>query len=96
MQKLGTVEPQQICNSAPSAERGCNEMSDLKKAPSVFTVKAGFVYHDRIGKIRVMAVAENYAMCRRPGAIPFVKSIAEVILDATTEFLKNQAGSGVS
>lgn len=46
-------------------------------------VKRGFRYRDRIGEIRVMAVADGYAMCRRPGAVPFIKMVAEVVLAAT-------------
>lgn len=30
------------------------------------------------GEVRVMAVAEGYAMCRRPGCVPFVVSVKEM------------------
>ena len=30
------------------------------------------------GEVRVMAVAEGYAMCRRPGCIPFVVRVNDM------------------
>lgn len=30
---------------------------------------------DGHGRVRLMAVADNYVMCRRPGCIPFVLSV---------------------
>lgn len=38
----------------------------------------GFRFGDGIGEIRVMAIAEGYAMCRRPRAVPFVRSIKDI------------------
>jgi hypothetical protein len=47
-------------------------------APERVTIEAGYTWSDEIGSVRVMAVAEGYAMCRRPGAMPFVRSIKEL------------------
>ena len=41
-------------------------------------VKVGYTWQDERGPICVMAVADGYAMCRRPGCIPFVIALREV------------------
>lgn len=38
----------------------------------------GLAEHTEIKKIRVMAVAEGYVMCRRPGAMPFVMAVTQL------------------
>lgn len=35
-------------------------------------------WEDEYGIIRVMVVAEGYAMCRRPGAVPFVIAVKHI------------------
>lgn len=42
-------------------------------------VTRGFRFNDHIGEIRVMIVQDGYAMVRRPGAMPFVKSVKEIL-----------------
>jgi len=42
--------------------------------------------HDKIGPFRVMTVAEGWAMCRRKGAMPFVRpwrDVLELIVEAS-------------
>jgi hypothetical protein len=39
--------------------------------------KRGDVRTDNFGRIVCMAVADGYVMCRRPGCMPFVKSVKE-------------------
>lgn len=43
-------------------------------------IKRGFKFADAFGEFRVMAVADGYAMIRRPGCQPTVKSVREIIL----------------
>ncbi len=38
-------------------------------------VRAKDFWYDKHGKIRIMATADGYAMCRRPGLMVFVKDI---------------------
>lgn len=38
-------------------------------------VRKGQYWKDAVGQFRVMAVAENYVMCRRRGVVPFVLPI---------------------
>lgn len=40
--------------------------------------KRGDEYKDDHGTIRVMAVADGYCLCRRPGRMPFVRTEKEV------------------
>ena len=42
-----------------------------KPAPAV-TYKVGDDWKDAHGLIRIMAIADGYAMCRRRGCMPFV------------------------
>lgn len=42
----------------------------MSKAATTYTV--GEIFHDEIGKITVLAVYKNYAMCRRPRCFPFI------------------------
>lgn len=51
-------------------------------------IKPGLKFKDVLGEIRVMAVAEKYAMCRRPHAIPFVWSFKELIERSKGEKIK--------
>lgn len=44
----------------------------------VSDVKRGQHWRDRNGHYRVMAVAEGYAMIRRKGCAPFVRSAKEI------------------
>jgi hypothetical protein len=41
-------------------------------------IEPGYTWHDAHGPMRVIAIADGYAMCRRPGCIPFVRSIADL------------------
>lgn len=41
-------------------------------------IAKGLRFRDRLGDLRVMAVAEGYAMVRRPHAIPFIMTVKEV------------------
>lgn len=38
----------------------------------------GARFRDDYGPIRVIAVCEGYAMCRRPRCVPFVRTVKEV------------------
>ncbi len=40
-------------------------------------VSRGDTITDYLSKIIILAVADGYVMCRRPGAIPFIKSVKE-------------------
>lgn len=48
-------------------------------------IKAGAKFSDVIGEIRIMAVAEKYAMVRRKGCMVFVLSFKEIIERAKGE-----------
>ena len=48
-----------------------------KKCPVRLT-RAGWEYETRESVVRVMAVAEKYAMVRLPGAMPFAVPLAEL------------------
>lgn len=39
-------------------------------------IKAGDVFEDGLGKLKVMAVVGGYAMCCRPSRIPFILGIS--------------------
>ncbi len=41
------------------------------------TPKRGDRVEDATSKITIMAVADEYVMCRRPGCTPFVRTIQE-------------------
>lgn len=41
-------------------------------------IKPGYVWVDKYGPIRIIALADGYAMCRRPGALPVVISVKEI------------------
>ncbi len=45
-------------------------------------IEPGYVWTDHHGPIRVMAIADGYAMCRRPGATPFVRWIRDIMQEA--------------
>lgn len=49
---------------------------DLRQRVDV--VKEGTIITDHIGKARVMAVADGYAMCRRRNCLPFVVRVKEL------------------
>jgi len=38
-------------------------------------------WYDTVGKIRIMAVGDGYAMCRRPHCMPFVEDIKTIKRD---------------
>lgn len=46
--------------------------------PERVVIEPGYTWLDERGPIRVMAVADGYAMCIRPGCVPFVLSIAKI------------------
>lgn len=39
---------------------------------------AGYTWQGALGEYVVMAVADGYAMCRRPGCMPFVLTVKEI------------------
>lgn len=41
-------------------------------------IEAGYTWSDDLGPVRVMAVAEGYAMCRRPGVMPFIMAVTAI------------------
>ena len=41
-------------------------------------IQPGYTWQDDISPIRVMAVADGYAMVRRPGCLPFVVALAGI------------------
>jgi hypothetical protein len=41
-------------------------------------IKSGDKYNDGISLMRVIAVAEGYAMCRRKGCMPVIQTVKEV------------------
>jgi hypothetical protein len=47
----------------------------------VLLVQPGDRFVDDVGPLRVMAVAEGYAMLRRPYAVPFVRPIPYLLCD---------------
>jgi hypothetical protein len=51
----------------------------LAEIPWIGDIQRGFKFYDS-GEIRVMAVADGYAMCRRPGAAPFIRSLGDIVL----------------
>lgn len=60
-------------------------MTDRKRYPTVPALLNGLDVpplpgervRDQHGEIRCMAFADGYVMCRRKGAMPFVKPVAE-------------------
>ena len=42
--------------------------------------KVGDKFYDHVGEIRVMAIAETYAMVRRPHAVPFTIRVKDLRL----------------
>jgi hypothetical protein len=51
-------------------------------------IERGCRFDDGKGEIRVMAVADGYAMCRRRGASPFILTVKEV--ESHTVFFKDE------
>lgn len=45
----------------------------------VHTVKAGQIWRDEAGQVRVLAVAEGYAMLKRRRRNPFVASVSQLL-----------------
>jgi len=41
-------------------------------------IKVGDVFDYQGSSIRIMAIAEGYAVCRRPGKMPFLESVKEL------------------
>lgn len=50
------------------------EYTYVEKPP----IRAGYTWEGEYGPIVVMAVADGYAMCRRPGCIPFIRTVKEI------------------
>lgn len=48
-------------------------------------VRRGTRFTDAYGEVRVLAVADGYAMCRRPMSMPFVYSVRDVRAFLATE-----------
>jgi hypothetical protein len=48
-------------------------------------VKPGARFRDEVGEFRVMAVAEGWAMCRRKGCSPFVRSVRDIATRGTPD-----------
>jgi hypothetical protein len=40
-------------------------------------IEPGYMWRDEHGPMRVMAVVDGYAMCRRPGCMPFVRAVSD-------------------
>lgn len=63
----------------------CRKCFDASaSAPGAEPIKRGDLVHRRDGLLiglpaRVMAVADNYAMCRYPGCVPFVEFTKDLI-----------------
>lgn len=64
-----------LTNVARSLFRGLVPVPERTEKTAV---KAGDRFSDEHGNMRVMAVAQGYAMCRRTGCTPFVRTVAEV------------------
>lgn len=47
--------------------------------PVSYSGSAGWIYETERRPVRVMAVAEGYAMVRRKGAMPYVCSCKEIV-----------------
>ncbi len=46
-------------------------------------IEPGYTWSDDLGPMRVIAVAEGYALCRRQGCLPFVRAVSDLKKERT-------------